>query len=67
MNNDIKFLDGMKNTISPHKFWRPFWIACISYFFRLQYVWFPVHLSTGKLPNSSGQLAELIVHIIPLE
>ena len=23
---------GMKNTISPHKFWRPFWIACLSYY-----------------------------------
>ena len=41
--------------------------ASLGYFFRLQYVWFPVHLDTGKTPNSSGQLAELIVHIIPLE
>ena len=30
---------------------------------RPQCVWFPVHL----IPNSSGQLAELIVHIIPPE
>ena len=33
----------------------------------LQYMWFPIHLYTGQLPNSSGQLAELTVHIIPLE
>ena len=26
--------------------------------------WFPVHLYTGQLPNSSGRLVELIVHII---
>ena len=57
----------MKKTVSPDKFWRPFWIARLSYFFKLQYVWFPVHLYTGKLPNYSGQLTELIVHIIPLE
>ena len=46
MNNDIKFLKHrMKSTISPHKFWKPFGIVCLSYFFRLQYVCFPVHLS----------------------
>ena len=28
-------------------------------------MWFPVHLYTGSLPNYSGQLAELIVYIIP--
>ena len=38
-----------------------------SVIFRLQYVCFPVHLYTGQLPNSSGQLAELIVHIITLD
>ena len=48
----------MKNTTLPHKLWKPFWIACLSYFFRPQYVWFPVHLYTGLLPDSSGQLAE---------
>ena len=66
MNNDIKFLKLEWRTTSRHKFWRPFWIACLSYFFRLQYVWFPVHLYTVELPNSSGHLAELIVHIIAL-
>ena len=30
-------------------------------FFRPQYVWFPSHLYIGVIPNSSGQLAELIV------
>ena len=53
--------------IFPHKFWRSFWIACLSYFFRLQYVCFPVHLYIGLIPNSSGQLAKLVVYIIPLE
>ena len=57
----------MKNTTTPHKFWRLFWIVCVSYFFRLQYVWFPAHLDTGQIPNSSGQLVEPIAHIIPLE
>ena len=30
-------------------------------------VWFPSHLYIGVIPNPSGQLAELIVYIIPLE
>ena len=36
--------------VFPHKFWRPFWIACLSYFFRPQYVWFPVHLKGHLIP-----------------
>ena len=36
-------------------------------FVKPKYVWFPIHLGIPALPNSSGQLAELIVHIIPLE
>ena len=36
-------------------------------FFRPQYVWFPSKFYTGVIPNSSGQLAELIIYIIPLE
>ena len=36
-------------------------------FFRPQYVWFLVHLYFAFIPNSSGELAELIVYIIPLE
>ena len=66
MNDGIKFLK-MKDTIFPHLFWRPFWIACLGYFFRPQYVWFPSHLYIGVIPNSSVQLSELIVYIIPLE
>ena len=36
-------------------------------FIRPQYVWFLVHLQIGLIPNSSGQLADLTVYIIPLE
>ena len=39
----------MKTAISLHKFWTPFWIACLSNFFRLQYVWFLVHLYTDEI------------------
>ena len=42
-----------------------------SVIFRPQYVWFPVHLKGLLIPplirNSRGQLAELIVYIIPPE
>ena len=34
-------------------------------FFKAQYVWFPSHLYVSLIPNSSGQLAESIVCIIP--
>ena len=57
----------MKNTIYPHKFWRPFWTACLSLIFSPQYVWFPAYLYIGLIPISSGQLAEIIVSIIPQE
>ena len=36
-------------------------------FFRPQYVWFPVNLLGPMIPDSSGQLEELIVYIIPPE
>ena len=36
-------------------------------FSRPQYVWFSEHLYGPAIPNSSGQLAELIVYIIPPE
>ena len=36
-------------------------------FFRPQYVWFSSHLYINVIPNSSGQLADLIVYNIPLE
>ena len=50
----------MKNTVFPHKFWRPFLDCMPQLFFRPQYVWFPVHLKGSSDPtllrNSSGQL-----------
>ena len=39
-------------------------IASLSYFFRPQ---FSSYLHLAVIPNSSGQLAELIVYTIPLE
>ena len=36
-------------------------------FFRPQYVWFPGHLKGPPIPDSGGQLAELIVYIISPE
>ena len=53
----------MKNTIFPHKFWRPFLDCMPQLFLRPKYVWFPVHLKGPMIPNPSGQLAELIVKI----
>ena len=38
-----------------------------SVIFLPQFVWFPVHLLGHLIPNSSSQLAELIVYIIPPE
>ena len=68
MNNDMKFLDIEWRTPYPlTNFEDHFGLRASVIFFRLQYGPFPVHLYTGKLPNSSDQLAELIVHIIPLE
>ena len=56
----------MKNTIFPHKFWRPFLDFMPQLFFRPKYVWFPVHLKSSMIPDPSGQLAELIVMPPPL-
>ena len=67
MNNDIKFLNIE---------WRT-WYSLTNIDdrfglhdpvnFRPQYVWFPLHLYASLIPNSSSQLAELIIYIIPLE
>ena len=38
-----------------------------SVIFKPQYVWFQTHLYGSEIPNCSGQLAELIVYIIPPE
>ena len=69
INNDMKFLNIEWRTLySLKNFEDHFRLhASVNYFFRLQYVWFPVHLYIGLIPNSSGQLAELLVCIIPLE
>ena len=40
----------MKNTVFPHKFWRPFLDCMPQLFFRPQYVWFPVHLRGHLIP-----------------
>ena len=40
---------------------------CMPVIFKPQYVWFLTHLCIPMFPDSSGQLAELIVYIIPLE
>ena len=61
MNNDIKFLDIEWRTPYPlRNFEDRFGLCASSYFLILKYVCFPVHLYTGYIPNSSGQLAELI-------
>ena len=53
----------MRNTIFPHKFWRPFLDCMPQLFFRPNYVWFSVHLKGPMIPDPSGQLTELIVQI----
>ena len=40
----------MKNTVFPHKFWRPFLDCMPQLFFRPQYVWFAVHLKGHLTP-----------------
>ena len=40
----------MKNTVFPHKFWRPFLDCMPQLFLRPQYVWFPVHLKGHLIP-----------------
>ena len=40
----------MKNTVFPHKFWRPFLDCMPQLVFRPQYVWFPVHLKGVLIP-----------------
>ena len=62
MNNDIKFLK-MKNTIFPTNFEDHFGLHA-SVNFLASNVWFPSHLYIGVIPNSSGQLAELIIYIL---
>ena len=63
MNNDIKFLNIEWST----RYSLTIFGLYASVIFRLEYVWFLVHLYIGLFPNSCGQLAELIADIIPLE
>ena len=57
----------IKNMMFPHKFEDHFGLHASVIFFRPQYVWFPSHFYIGVIPNSSGQLVELFVYIIPRE
>ena len=67
MNNDIKFLDIESRTrYSLTTFEDHFELHALA-IFRPQFVWFLSHLYIGVISNSSGQLAELIVYIMPLE
>ena len=66
MNNDIKFLNiEWRARYSFTKFEDYFGLHAS--IFRPPYVWFLVHLYVALIPNSSGQLAKLIIYIIPLE
>ena len=68
MNNDIKsFNIELRIWYSLTSFEDHFGLHASVILFRPQYVWFPSHLYRGVIPNSSGQLAEIIVYIIPLE
>ena len=66
MSNDIKFLNiEWRTQYYLTNFEDHFGLHASVIFLRPQYVWFPSHLYAGLIPNSSGQLAELIVYIIP--
>ena len=68
MNSDIKCLKiEWRTRYSLTYFEDHFGLHASVIFFSAQYVWFPSHLYIGVIPNSSGQLAELIVYIIPQE
>ena len=68
MNNDIKFLKIEWTTrYSLTNLEDHFGLHASVIYFKPQYVWFLAHLYVDLIPNPSGQLAELIVDIIPLE
>ena len=67
MNNDIKYLNIKYEHDIPSQILKTILDRMAQLFFRPQYVWFLVHVYAALIPNSSGQLAELLVHIIPLE
>ena len=49
----------------PSQIWKTILDCMPHVIFRPQYVWFLSHFYIDKIPNSSGQLAELIIYIIP--
>ena len=51
----------------PSQILKPIFGLRASIIYKPQFVWFPIHLYGPKIPNSSRQLAELIVSIIPPE
>ena len=55
----------------PSRILKTIFVLHTSDIFRPKYVWFPIHLKgpliPPLIPKSSGQLAELIVYIIPPE
>ena len=58
MSNGIKFLNiESEEQDIPWNFEDHFGL----HFFRPQYVWFLLYLFVAFIPNSSGQLAELII------
>ena len=61
VNNDIKFLNIECRTRYPlTNFEDQLGLRASVIFLDPQYVWFPSHVYVGLIPNSSGQLAELI-------
>ena len=67
MNKNIKFLNIVWRTWYSLPNFEDHIGLHVPIIFRPQYVLFPSHLCVGLIPNSSGQLEELIVFIIPLE
>ena len=57
----------MKNTQYSHTNFEDYFGLHASDIFRPQNVWFPSHLYMGVIQNCSGQLAEIVVYIIPIE
>ena len=67
MNNHIKFRKIEWKTRYSHTKFEDHFGLHASVISRPQYAWFLAHLDVVLIRNSSGQLAELIVYIIPLE
>ena len=71
MNTDIKFLNReWRKQYFLINFEDYFWIACLSYFYTPICVVSSTFVGSSDpkpLPNSSGQLAEIILYIIPPE